>query len=97
MVLPLGELIINPTVTTYVANIPEHMRAQYMGMLEMVYRFALGISPLIGGILNDFFFPEMIWIISTFSLIGSVGFSNFIFLKKGTGPLKKIYLILWIP
>ena len=72
VLLTIGELIINPTVTTYVANIaPEHMRAQYMGMLEMVYRFALGISPLIGGILNDFFFPEMIWIFSTFlSLIG---------------------------
>ena len=84
VLLTIGELIINPTVTTYVANIaPEHMRAQYMGMLEMVYRFALGISPLIGGILNDFFFPEMIWIFSTFlSLIGSVGFIKFHFLKK---------------
>ena len=84
VLLTIGELIINPTVTTYVANIaPEHMRAQYMGMLEMVYRFALGISPLIGGILNDFFFPEMIWIFSTFlSLIGSVGFLKFHFLKK---------------
>ena len=36
-------------------------------------------SPL-GGILNDFFFPEMIWIFSTFlSLIGSVGFLKFHF------------------
>ena len=35
VLLTIGELIINPTVTTYVANIaPEHMRAQYVGCLK---------------------------------------------------------------
>ena len=41
------------------------------------------VADSLGPFLNDFFFPEMIWIFSTFlSLIGSVGFLKFHFLKK---------------
>ena len=46
MVLTIGEMVINPTVTSYVSNLaPDHMRARYMEMLEMVYRVAMGTKP----------------------------------------------------
>ena len=58
VVLTIGEMVINPTVTSYVSNLaPDHMRARYMGMLEMVYRVAMGTSPLMAGLINDLLAP----------------------------------------
>ncbi len=76
VLLTLGELVINPTITTFVSNIaPDHMRARYMGMLDMVFRASLGIGPLIGGLANDLFYPQMIWNVSGFAaFLGAVCF-----------------------
>jgi MFS family permease len=76
MVLTIGEMVINPTVTSYVSNLaPDHMRARYMGMLEMVYRVAMGISPLVAGLINDLAAPSLIWVYgSLISLVGATGF-----------------------
>ena len=76
MVLTIGEMVINPTVTSYVSNLaPDHMRARYMGMLEMVYRVAMGTSPLIAGLINDLLAPWLIWVYgSLIALVGAVGF-----------------------
>ena len=69
-------MVINPTVTSYVSNLaPDHMRARYMGMLEMVYRVAVGTSPLMGGLINDLLAPCLIWVYgSLIALVGAVGF-----------------------
>ena len=76
MVLTIGEMVINPTVTSYVSNLaPDHMRAHYMGMLEMVYRVAMGTSPLVAGLINDLLAPWLIWVYgSLIALVGAVGF-----------------------
>ena len=76
MVLTIGEMVINPTVTSYVSNLaPDHMRARYMGMLEMVYRVAMGTSPLVAGLINDLLAPWLIWVYgSLIALVGAVGF-----------------------
>ena len=76
MVLTIGEMVINPTVTSYVSNLaPDHMRARYMGMLEMVYRVAMGTSPLVAGLINDLVAPSWIWVYgSLITLVGSAGF-----------------------
>jgi len=51
------------------------MRARYMGMLEMVYRVAMGTSPLIAGLINDLLAPWLIWVYgSLITLVGAVGF-----------------------
>ena len=76
MVLTIGEMVINPTVTSYVSNLaPDQMRARYMGMLEMVYRVAMGTSPLVAGLINDLAAPSLIWVYGCLiSLVGAVGF-----------------------
>ena len=76
MVLTIGEMVINPTVTSYVSNLaPDHMRTRYMGMLEMVYRVAMGTSPLVAGLINDLLAPWLIWVYgSLIALVGAVGF-----------------------
>ena len=76
MVLTIGEMVINPTVTSYVSNLaPDHMRARYMGMLEMVYRVAMGTSPLVAGLINDLVAPSWIWVYgSLITLVGAAGF-----------------------
>ena len=76
VVLTIGEMVINPTVTSYVSNLaPDHMRARYMGMLEMVYRVAMGTSPLMAGLINDLLAPWLIWVYgSLIALVGAVGF-----------------------
>ena len=76
VVLTIGEMVINPTVTSYVSNLaPDHMRARYMGMLEMVYRVAMGTSPLMAGLINDLLVPWLIWVYgSLIALVGAVGF-----------------------
>ena len=76
MVLTIGEMVINPTVTSYVSNLaPDHVRARYMGMLEMVYRVAMGTSPLVAGLINDLLAPWLIWVYgSLIALVGAVGF-----------------------
>jgi len=76
MVLTIGEMVINPTVTSYVSNLaPDNMRARYMGMLEMVYRVAMGTSPLVAGLINDLVAPSWIWVYgSLITLVGAAGF-----------------------
>ena len=50
VVLTIGKIVINLTINSYVSNLaPGHMRARYMGMLEMVYWVAMGTSLLVAG------------------------------------------------
>ena len=46
-----------------------------MGMLEMVYRVAMGTSPLVAGLINDPVAPSWIWVYSLLiTLVGAAGF-----------------------
>ncbi|MBZ0278630.1 MAG: MFS transporter, partial [Anaerolineae bacterium] len=62
VILTLGELLINPTVTALVANIaPTDKRARYLGVLSMSYPVASGFAPVIGGLLGDTIAPRATW------------------------------------
>lgn len=76
-IVTLGELIINPTATTMVADIaPTAMRARYMGIFSLGYPVSSGIGPVIGGLLNDYVAPQAIWYGGgLMALIGAVGFA----------------------
>jgi len=77
VILTFGELTIVPTASKYVADIaPADMRGRYMSVYWFGWGRARTLSPLIGGFLNDNFFPRAIWIggitiglVSTFGLI----------------------------
>jgi MFS family permease len=75
VIVTIGELIIVPTSSAYVANRahPE-MRGRYMGIYNLTWSFARGAGPLLGGWLSDSFGPVSIWyggfVIGTISTIG---------------------------
>jgi len=63
IIITIGEMIIVPTGSAYVANIsPEHMRGRYMGIYSLTWSLSIGIGPLLGGILSDNYGPSATWI-----------------------------------
>lgn len=75
LVMTLGELIIVPTSSTYVANIaPPNMRGRYMSIYGLTWSFGQMVGPVLGGFLNDNFGPIYIWIGGlTIGLISAFG------------------------
>jgi len=62
VVMTIGELILAPTSSTYVANAaPADMRGRYMGFFDLVQRIARGIGPIFGGWLSDSIHPRATW------------------------------------
>jgi MFS family permease len=62
VVLTMGELMIVPTATTYVANLaPATMRGRYMSIYGLTWSVAAGIGPLWGGLLADHVGPRATW------------------------------------
>ena len=63
VVMTLGELIIVPTSSTYIANLaPIDMRGRYMSFYTLTWGVAAGIGPVFGGFLSDTFGPKTIWL-----------------------------------
>jgi MFS family permease len=77
VVATIGELMVLPTASTYVANLaPADMRGRYMSALALSQGLGMGVSPLIGGLLNDYFSPRAIWLGgSLFGMLGAAGFA----------------------
>ena len=62
VIITMGELILVPTATTFVANIaPKDMRGRYMSIFSLSWGVAAGIGPVVGGYLNDYISPQAIW------------------------------------
>jgi len=62
VIMTIGELVIVPTSSTYVANLaPTAKRGRYMSIYGLSWGAATGIGSLLGGFLNDFFGPHAIW------------------------------------
>jgi MFS family permease len=81
VILTVGELMLVPTSTTYVANwAPADMRGRYMSVYGLTWVFAMGVGPLLGGVLNDQFGPASIWYGGAF--IGFLSVIGFIVLAK---------------
>ncbi len=82
IVITIGELIVVPTASAYVANRahPE-MRGRYMGIYNLTWSFARGVGPMMGGFLSDSYGPVSIWYggfaIGTLSSLGLLLLSIF--------------------
>jgi MFS family permease len=63
VVVTVGELMIMPTSTTFVANLaPIDKRGRYMSFFSLSQGAGRGIAPLLGGLLNDNIGPRAIWV-----------------------------------
>jgi MFS family permease len=81
IVMTVGELIIVPTSSTYVANrAPVDKRGRYMSLYALTWGMAVGISPVFGGLLNDRFGPSAIWIGG--AVVGSISVIAFLLLER---------------
>jgi len=77
VVMTVGELILMPTSSSYVANLaPSHMRGRYMGIYGLTWNMAAAIGPVMGGILNDNVAPSATWYGGM--VIGLLGMAGFI-------------------
>ncbi len=75
VIITIGELIIVPTSSAYVANLAHpDMRGRYMGIYNLAWSFARGAGPLMGGWLSDAFGATSIWygglMVGTLSTLG---------------------------
>lgn len=62
VVMSVGELLIMPTASTYIANMaPIDMRGRYMSFFSLSWGIAAGLAPWIGGNLGDAFGPQITW------------------------------------
>lgn len=63
VILTLGELILVPTSSKYVADLaPADLRGRYMSIYWLAWGSARTLAPLIGGLLNDQLGGEAIWV-----------------------------------
>jgi MFS family permease len=83
VVMTIGELIIVPTSSTYIANLaPVDMRGRYMSFYTLTWGAAAGIGPIFGGFLNDIFGPSTIWYGG--AIAGGLGVIIFLILARRT-------------
>jgi MFS family permease len=62
VIITIGELIIVPTGSTFVANLaPADMRGRYMSIYSLTWSLSIGIGPILGGFLSDNFGPATTW------------------------------------
>ena len=81
VVMTLGELILVPTSSTYVANMaPPEMRGRYMSIYGLTWGVASGISPVFGGFLSDTLGTRSPWFAG--GLIGLSAVAGFILLSR---------------
>jgi predicted MFS family arabinose efflux permease len=63
IVWTVGEMILLPTATTYVAEIsPPRRRGQYMGVYTMTFSIAFTLGPWLGTAVMDRFGPTTLWV-----------------------------------
>ena len=76
--LTIGELVISPTASAYVANLaPIEKRGRYLGMFSLTWPMAMAVGPLAGGYLSDtinifapWFFASLVGVLSVLSYWG---------------------------
>jgi len=77
VVMTIGELILMPTASTYVARLaPPDMRGRYMSISGLTWNVSYGTAPVLGGYLSERISPSATWIggLAT-GLIAALGFA----------------------
>lgn len=76
VIMTTGELIVTPTATSLVAALaPPDMRGRYMSVYGLTWPVALGIGPIIAGLLYDHVSPVSMWYGGfLFGLLSALGF-----------------------
>jgi MFS family permease len=81
VILTVGELIMIPTSTALTANLaPPDMRGRYMGVYGLTWGVAMGIGPVLGGVLNDLVAPVAIWYAGL--ALGAIAVGGFLVLGR---------------
>jgi MFS family permease len=81
VIATIGEMILLPTSTNYVANLaPADKRARYMGLYTITASIGVALGPLIGGILTDKVSPAIAWVGA--GLLGFIGAGLFAWLGR---------------
>jgi MFS family permease len=81
VIMTIGELVLVPNSSTYAANLaPPDKRGRYMSMYGLTWGVASGIGPVIGGLLNDWFSPQAIWIGG--AIVGYTSVALFLWMEK---------------
>lgn len=63
VIMTVGEMILMPTSSTYVANLaPPDKRGRYMSLYGLTWGAASGAAPIMGGLLSDIFSPQAAWL-----------------------------------
>ena len=78
VILTIGELIVSPTASAYVANLaPIEKRGRYLGMFSLTWPLAMSVGPLAGGYLSDtisisapWYFASMVGVLAVLSFWG---------------------------
>lgn len=92
VIMTVGELILMPTATTYVANLaPADMRGRYMSIAGLTWSTAAGTAPLMGGFLSDNIAPVATWYGGF--VIGVMGVLGFFRLSRKYQADKNIVVI----
>ena len=83
VVMTVGELILMPTSSSYVANLaPANMRGRYMSIYGLTWNVAAAIGPVMGGFLNDALAPSATWYGGM--VVGFLGMAGFIWMARNT-------------
>jgi MFS family permease len=81
VVMTVGELILMPTSSSYVANLaPANMRGRYMSIYGLTWNVAAAIAPLMGGFLNDALAPAATWYGGM--VVGLLGMAGFFWMAQ---------------
>ena len=81
VIISIGELIIVPTSSTYVANLaPADMRGRYMSIYGLTWSLSIGIGPLLGGFLSDNWGAPATWVGGL--MIGLVSMFTFFIIER---------------
>ena len=74
--LTLGELVVAPTASAYVANLaPIEKRGRYLGMFSLTWPLAMSVGPLAGGYLMDNVSQSAPWLAA--SVVGVLAVISF--------------------
>ncbi len=91
VIITIGELIIVPTSSAYVANRAHpKMRGRYMGIYNLSWSFARGVGPVMGGWLSDSFGPVSIWYGGF--IVGAISTMGLLFLARQSSRKSSVTL-----